>query len=122
MTDGADPDDLRAESLDAEAPDKKRVPAGCVVGLLILIAIHVWWLLGGWPLKGWLRQFSATNPVSFSLLFMAYGGYLLHSSWSTTRKYGPNAAARSDKRWGFGMCGLGLLLVALEVARRALAR
>jgi hypothetical protein len=109
-------------ALDTDDPDDKTVPVGCVVGLILLIAAHVWLFLGAWPIGPHLRDWARRHPIILATGLFAYGGYLLREARATRSRSPGSAVAKTDMRWGVGMVAIGVLLVVLEVASWLLAR
>jgi hypothetical protein len=114
----------RGERVAQSAKDsaKQASERGCLIGLLILIAIQVWWLLGGWPVNQWFTSFAKRYPLLVPTLLLTYAGYLIRSGYVSRRRYGPSEVGSSDLRWGLAMAGLGVLLLAVEFARQVVAQ
>ena len=106
-----------------QAKKKQRTdPVGCVIALWILVGLSVWWLLGAWPVGDWIDAWGKRHPVLFAMVPAAYGGFLIRSSLTSRRKWGPSEVATTDMRWGVGMALVAAFLVVIEVARWLLVR
>jgi hypothetical protein len=95
----------------------KAVPAGCIIGLIILTIANVWILFGAWPVGPHLRDWARRHPILFASALFLYGAYLLNEARATRRRSPSSAVARTDTQWGVGMIGVALVLVAVEIAR-----
>jgi hypothetical protein len=95
-------------------PDDKVVPAGCLVGMVLLIVVHVWLFLGAWPVGPHVRDWARRHPIILASGLFVYGGYLLREARATRRRSPSSGAAKNDFQWGVGMIVIGVVLVALE--------
>ena len=97
-------------------------PIGCVIAMWLVVAVNVWWLLGGWPVSDWIDSFGKRHPILFATLPAAYGGYLIRSSLASRRKYGRTEYDASEMRWGIGMAVVAAIIVVTQATKWLLVK